>query len=90
MGKRGGQLGRGSLAYMPSALLLNSLLEDGLTLSSLNHVIHLLLSRPLSSHNQSPPFNDFPAERNKTLRCEAFCGHTVVTGTPCLCQGVSF
>lgn len=50
------------MAYMPSALLLDGLLEDCLALPSFNHVFHLLLSRPLPRYNESAPFYNFSAE----------------------------
>lgn len=53
---------KGRMAYMPSALLLNGLLEDCLALPSFNHVFHLLLSWPLPSHNEGAPFYHFSAE----------------------------
>ena len=59
---------------MPSALLLNGLLEDSFALASLNHVIHLLLCRPLSGHNQRAPLHHFPALQNAEL-----LRHTMLT-----------
>ena len=52
---------------MPLPLLLDGLLKDGFTLASLNHVVHLLLSGPLSSHNQRPPLDHFSAVTDTTV-----------------------
>ena len=68
----------GQLAYMPSALLLNGLLEDGFALAGLNHVVHLLLSGPLSSHNERPPLNHFSAVTDALVS-----GHLCYTSIQC-------